>query len=85
MKSIIDKFVEIEFIYFGFLFLKLDVLFKVNVIFIIYGFGDIIINWYVVLNFDFLLLLWVGVEFYIEKILDCVEWYGRGLFECYLD
>lgn len=88
VKSITDKFVEIEFVYLGSSASgssKSDALFKVNVTYLIYGSGDIITNWSVEPNSDLPPLPRVGIEFHIEKTLDRVEWYGKGPFECYPD
>ena len=62
-----------------------NALFKVNMIYTIYGSGDIIIECNAIPNSDLPPLPRVGVEFHLEKSMDQVKWYGRGPFECYPD
>lgn len=62
-----------------------NALFKVNMIYTIYGSGDIIIECNAIPNSDLPPLPRVGVEFHLDKSMDQVKWYGRGLFECYPD
>ncbi|KAJ8774000.1 hypothetical protein K2173_009431 [Erythroxylum novogranatense] len=60
-------------------------LLKVDMIYTIYGSGDLVIESNVFPNSDLPPLPRVGVEFHLEKSTDKVRWYGRGPFECYPD
>lgn len=60
-------------------------LFKVNLVYSIYGSGDVILECHVEPNSDLPPLPRVGVEFHLDKSMDQIQWYGRGPFECYPD
>ncbi|KAL8529235.1 hypothetical protein ACS0TY_006603 [Phlomoides rotata] len=60
-------------------------LFKVNLVYSIYGSGDVILECHVEPNSDLPPLPRVGVEFHLDKSMDEIQWYGRGPFECYPD
>lgn len=59
--------------------------FKVDMVYTIYGSGDIIMECDVNPSSGLPPLPRVGVEFHIEKSLDQITWYGKGPFECYPD
>lgn len=59
--------------------------FKVDIIYWVYGTGDLIVQYNVEPNNELPPLPRVGIEFEIDKTLNHVEWYGRGPFECYPD
>ncbi|KAI3445135.1 hypothetical protein Pfo_001800 [Paulownia fortunei] len=60
-------------------------LFKVDLIYSIYGSGDVILECHVKPNSDLPPLPRVGIEFHLDKSMDQIKWYGRGPFECYPD
>ncbi|VFQ61399.1 unnamed protein product [Cuscuta campestris] len=60
-------------------------LFRVHMIYSIYGSGDVILECSVEPKSDLPPLPRVGVEFQLEKSLDQITWFGRGPFECYPD
>lgn len=62
-----------------------NLLFKVHMLYSIYGSGDVILECNVEPCSDLPPLPRVGVEFQLEKSLDQITWYGRGPFECYPD
>ncbi|KMT17108.1 hypothetical protein BVRB_2g041620 [Beta vulgaris subsp. vulgaris] len=62
-----------------------DITFTVNLTYIIYGSGDIIIETSVKLQSDLPPLPRIGIEFHLDKEVDRVKWYGKGPFECYSD
>lgn len=62
-----------------------DIIFTVNMNYIIYGSGDIIIETSVNPCSDLPPVPRVGVEFHLDKAMDQVRWYGKGPFECYPD
>ncbi|WCJ39089.1 Beta-galactosidase [Euphorbia peplus] len=62
-----------------------NVLFKVDIIYTIFGSGDLICECNVIPSSDLPPLPRVGVEFHLEKSVDRIKWYGRGPFECYPD
>ncbi|KAM3685851.1 hypothetical protein ACJW31_11G150000 [Castanea mollissima] len=65
---------------------KSNALFKIDMIYQIYGSGDVIVECNVKPNSSNLPPLpRVGLEFHLEKSLDQIKWYGRGPFECYPD
>ena len=65
---------------------KSNALFKIDMIYQIYGSGDVIVECNVTPNSSNLPPLpRVGLEFHLEKSLDQIKWYGRGPFECYPD
>ncbi|KAI3844214.1 hypothetical protein MKX03_032285 [Papaver bracteatum] len=59
--------------------------FKVDMMYTIYGSGDVILECNVCPSTDLPPLPRVGVEFHVDKSLDQINWYGRGPFECYPD
>ncbi|CAN0916971.1 lacZ [Linum grandiflorum] len=61
------------------------VLFQVEMTYIIYGSGDLIVECKATPSLNLPPLPRVGVEFHLEKTMDQVNWYGRGPFECYPD
>ncbi|PON53286.1 Glycoside hydrolase [Parasponia andersonii] len=61
------------------------VLMKIEVVYTINSSGDVIMNCNVIPKSDLPPLPRVGVEFYLEKSVDQIKWYGRGPFECYPD
>ncbi|KAL2478168.1 glycoside hydrolase family 2 protein [Forsythia ovata] len=64
---------------------KSNALFKVDIIYSIYGSGDVILEYSVKPSSDLPPLPRVGVEFHLDKSMDLIKWYGRGPFECYPD
>ncbi|KAK6163058.1 hypothetical protein DH2020_002899 [Rehmannia glutinosa] len=60
-------------------------LFKVDLIYSIYGSGDVILECHVKPTSELPPLPRVGIEFHLEKSMDQIKWYGRGPFECYPD
>ncbi|KAK4411137.1 Beta-galactosidase [Sesamum angolense] len=60
-------------------------LFKVDLVYSIYGSGDVILECQVKPNPDLPPLPRVGLEFNLDKSMDLIKWYGRGPFECYPD
>lgn len=60
-------------------------LFKVDLLYSIYGSGDVILECNVKPKSDLPPLPRVGIEFHLEKSVDQIQWYGRGPFECYPD
>ncbi|KAL3829801.1 hypothetical protein ACJIZ3_018603 [Penstemon smallii] len=62
-----------------------NVLFKVDLVYSIYGSGDVILECQVKPNSDLPPLPRVGIEFHLDKSVDSIKWYGRGPFECYPD
>ncbi|PQQ19668.1 uncharacterized protein Pyn_22599 [Prunus yedoensis var. nudiflora] len=57
----------------------------VDVIYTIYGSGDIVVECNVRPSSNLPSLPRVGVEFHLDKSMDQIKWYGRGPFECYPD
>lgn len=64
---------------------KQTALFEVDMIYTIYGSGDVIIECNVRPCSTLPPLPRVGVEFQLEKSLERIMWYGKGPFECYPD
>lgn len=64
---------------------KSDALIQVDMIYTIYGSGDVIVDCNVQPSPNLPPLPRVGVEFHLDKSVDRVRWYGRGPFECYPD
>ncbi|GAV75270.1 Glyco_hydro_2 domain-containing protein/Glyco_hydro_2_C domain-containing protein/Glyco_hydro_2_N domain-containing protein/Bgal_small_N domain-containing protein [Cephalotus follicularis] len=64
---------------------KSNALFRVDMIYTIYGSGDVIIECNIKPSSGLPPLPRVGVEFHLEKSMDHIKWYGRGPFECYPD
>lgn len=62
-----------------------DITFTVNITYIIYGSGDIIIETSVKPRSDIPPLPRIGIEFHLDKEVDRIKWYGKGPFECYPD
>ncbi|OVA04094.1 Beta galactosidase small chain/ domain 5 [Macleaya cordata] len=62
-----------------------NIICKVDMIYTIYGSGDVIVECNVQPNTDLPPLPRIGVEFHVDKSLDQITWYGRGPFECYPD
>ncbi|KAF2322515.1 hypothetical protein GH714_017392 [Hevea brasiliensis] len=62
-----------------------NALFKVDMIYTIFGSGDLVIECSVTPSSDLPPLPRVGVEFSLEKSMAQIKWYGRGPFECYPD
>ncbi|KAL0425711.1 UNVERIFIED_CONTAM: Beta-galactosidase [Sesamum radiatum] len=60
-------------------------LFTVDLVYSIYGSGDVILECQVKPNPDLPPLPRVGLEFHLDKSMDLIKWYGRGPFECYPD
>ncbi|EEF49562.1 beta-galactosidase isoform X1 [Ricinus communis] len=60
-------------------------LFEVDIIYEIFGSGDLIIECNVSPSSDLPPLPRVGVEFHLVESVDHVRWYGKGPFECYPD
>ncbi|KAL4203703.1 hypothetical protein AMTRI_Chr01g129290 [Amborella trichopoda] len=61
------------------------VVFKVDVTYLIYATGDLVVKYNVYPHSDLPPLPRIGVELHIDKSLDQIKWYGRGPFECYPD
>lgn len=65
---------------------KSNALFKIDMIYTIYGSGDVIVECNVKPNSSSLPPLpRVGLEFHLDKSMDKINWYGKGPFECYPD
>lgn len=65
---------------------KSNALFKIDMIYTIYGSGDVIVECNVKPNSSNLPPLpRVGLEFHLDKSMDKIKWYGKGPFECYPD
>ncbi|KAM5551686.1 hypothetical protein ABKV19_026503 [Rosa sericea] len=62
-----------------------NALIEIDVIYTIYGSGDVVVECNVRPSSDLPPLPRVGVEFHLEKSIDQIKWYGRGPFECYPD
>lgn len=62
-----------------------NALFETELVYTIYGSGDVIMECNVKPNADLPPLPRVGVEFHLEKSMENIKWYGRGPFECYPD
>ncbi|OWM90042.1 hypothetical protein CDL15_Pgr026955 [Punica granatum] len=62
-----------------------DVAFTCEVTYLVYGSGDVVVDYNVKPSSNLPPLPRVGVEFNLEKSLDRIQWYGRGPFECYPD
>lgn len=60
-------------------------LFKVHMMYNIYGSGDVILECSVQPNSQLPPLPRVGVEFHLANSVNQITWYGRGPFECYPD
>ncbi|OAY82049.1 Beta-galactosidase [Ananas comosus] len=97
-KELTDNTIQISTVYYGLPkdLLKSDdfekvsedsnsILFKVDISYLIYESGDVILHYKVSPNIDLPPLPRVGVVFHVDKSLDCVKWYGKGPFECYPD
>ncbi|GAB4852088.1 hypothetical protein Ancab_016278 [Ancistrocladus abbreviatus] len=87
-----DHLVEVEVVYLGVPQAEKsshekesDALFKVDITYLIYGSGDIVMECIVKPRYDLPPLPRVGVEFHLDKSMDQVKWYGKGPFECYPD
>lgn len=64
---------------------KSNALVKVDILYTIYGSGDVIMECNVEPSNDIPPLPRIGVEFHLDKSMDQIKWYGRGPFECYPD
>ncbi|KAI4383912.1 hypothetical protein MLD38_009699 [Melastoma candidum] len=64
---------------------KSNVAFRCNMVYSVYGSGDIIMECHVKPNSDLPPLPRVGVEFRLPNSMELIQWYGRGPFECYPD
>ncbi|XP_031257673.1 uncharacterized protein LOC116115688 [Pistacia vera] len=64
---------------------KPNALFEIELVYTIYGSGNVIIECNVKPNADLPPWPRVGVEFHLEKSMENIKWYGRGPFECYPD
>ncbi|CAI9102953.1 OLC1v1001355C1 [Oldenlandia corymbosa var. corymbosa] len=64
---------------------KSQVIFKVDLVYSIYGSGDVILECNVKPSSHLPPLPRVGVEFHLDKSMQHIRWYGRGPFECYPD
>ncbi|XP_073014816.1 LOW QUALITY PROTEIN: uncharacterized protein [Primulina eburnea] len=62
-----------------------NILYKIDLVYSIYGSGDVILECEVKPSSSLPPLPRVGVEFHLDKSMDLVKWYGRGPFECYPD
>ncbi|KAI3933017.1 hypothetical protein MKX01_041198 [Papaver californicum] len=62
-----------------------NTIFKVDMMYTVYGSGDVILECNVCPSTELPPLPRVGVEFHVDKSLDQIKWYGRGPFECYPD
>lgn len=62
-----------------------NVLYKVDLVYSIYGSGDVILECQVKPSSSLPPLPRVGIELHLDKSMDLVKWYGRGPFECYPD
>ncbi|XP_061995531.1 uncharacterized protein LOC133713503 isoform X2 [Rosa rugosa] len=62
-----------------------NALIEIDVIYTIYGSGDVVVECNVRPSSNLPPLPRVGVEFHLEKSIDQIKWYGRGPFECYPD
>lgn len=60
-------------------------LFKVCMMYTVYGSGDVVLECNVKPTSDLPPLPRVGVEFRLTKSMNQIKWYGRGPFECYPD
>ncbi|KAJ0046595.1 hypothetical protein Pint_05265 [Pistacia integerrima] len=92
-QNVADDLVKIAVVYFGvpkgegssFEKEKPNALFEIELVYTIYGSGNVIIECNVKPNADLPPLPRVGVEFHLEKSMENIKWYGRGPFECYPD
>ncbi|CAN6567119.1 unnamed protein product [Malus baccata var. baccata] len=64
---------------------KKNALFEIDVIYTIYGSGDVLVECNTRPSPNLPPLPRVGVKFHLDKSLDQIKWYGRGPFECYPD
>ncbi|KAG7948525.1 hypothetical protein I3843_13G012200 [Carya illinoinensis] len=65
---------------------KANALFKIDMIYTIYGSGDVIVECKVKPNSSNLPPLpRVGLEFHLEESMNNIKWFGKGPFECYPD
>ncbi|KAH7548549.1 hypothetical protein JRO89_XS14G0162100 [Xanthoceras sorbifolium] len=94
IQNITDHLVKVEVVYIGVPLgkegsdselEKANALFEIDMIYTIYGSGDVIIECNVKPNSSLPPLPRIGVEFKLEKSMDKIKWYGRGPFECYPD
>ncbi|XAR63530.1 Beta-galactosidase [Bertholletia excelsa] len=94
IQSRTDHFVKIASVFLGipkadekvsFELNKSNALFKVNMVYTIYGSGDVTVECEVNPCPHLPPLPRVGIEFHLNKSMDQVKWYGRGPFECYPD
>lgn len=69
----------------GALYKRKKIEIEVDVIYTIYGSGDVVVECNVRPSSNLRLLPRVGVEFHLDKSMDQIKWYGRGPFECYPD
>ncbi|TQD77556.1 hypothetical protein C1H46_036910 [Malus baccata] len=60
-------------------------LIEIDVIYTIYGSGDVVVECNTRPSSNLPPLPRVGVEFHLDKSMDQIKWYGRGPFECYPD
>ncbi|KAK9912789.1 hypothetical protein M0R45_036631 [Rubus argutus] len=60
-----------------------NALIEIDLVYTIYGSGDIVVECNVRPSSNLPPLPYVGVEFHLDKPVDQIKWYGRGPFECY--
>ncbi|KAG9129366.1 hypothetical protein Leryth_016643 [Lithospermum erythrorhizon] len=91
VESASDHFVEVKVKFLGKGSAKSSVsgnsetLFQVNMLYTIYGSGDVILESNVTPSSHLPPLPRVGVEFHLDRSMNQVKWFGRGPFECYPD
>ncbi|KAJ4720300.1 Beta-galactosidase [Melia azedarach] len=88
IQSITDHHVKIQVVYEAGSFSdleKLNALFEIDMVYTIYGSGNVVVECSVKPNNDLPPLPRIGVEFHLEESMDKIKWYGRGPFECYPD
>lgn len=88
IQSITDHHVKIQVVYEAGSLSDLEkpnALFEIDMVYTIYGSGNVVVECSVKPNNDLPPLPRIGVEFHLEESMDKIKWYGRGPFECYPD
>ncbi|CAN6444056.1 unnamed protein product [Victoria cruziana] len=65
--------------------LKDKAIFRVDINYLIYVTGDVVVELDVIPRTDLPPLPRIGVEFHLDKSFNQIKWYGKGPFECYPD